>query len=55
MGWCISDSENSEIIEIFLGQVKARSPDTNVKVIMTDDGMLLLCCVRDLNSHDLLL
>ena len=40
MGWCISDSESSEIIELFLSRVKARSPNTDVKVIMTDDGMI---------------
>ena len=38
VGWCIADSEASEVIEIFLSRVKARSPDTSVKVIMTDDG-----------------
>ena len=38
VGWCIADSEASEVIEIFLSSVKARSPDTSVNVIMTDDG-----------------
>ena len=39
VGWCIADNEASEVIEIFLGCVKAKSPNTTVKVIMTDDGM----------------
>ena len=39
VGWCIADSEASEIIEIFLSSIKTRSPTTTVKVVMTDDGM----------------
>ena len=39
VGWCISDSEASEIIEAFLGALQRRSPSTSVNVIMTDDGM----------------
>ena len=38
MGWCISDTEASEVIEIFLSCIKARSPTTTVRVVMTDDG-----------------
>ena len=38
VGWCIADSKASEVIEIFLSRVKARSPDMSVTVIMTDDG-----------------
>ena len=38
MGWCISDTEASEVIEIFLSCIKARSPPTTVRVVMTDDG-----------------
>ena len=38
MGWCISDSESIEVIKAFLGSMKARSPNTIVSVIMTDDG-----------------
>ena len=52
MGWCISDSESSEIIELFLSRVKARSPNTDVKVIMTDDGMIdtHYCLISTLSS-----
>ena len=39
MGWCIADSEASEVIEIFLSSIKARSPTTTIRVVMTDDGM----------------
>ena len=38
VGWCISDTEASEVIEIFLSCIKARSPTTTVRVVMTDDG-----------------
>ena len=41
VAWCISDRENSEVIEIFFKSIKARSPDTIVNVLMTDDGILL--------------
>lgn len=38
MGWCIADSESSEVIEIFLSCIKERSPNTTIRVVMTDDG-----------------
>lgn len=41
MGWCISDSETSEVIKAFLGAMKIRSPDAVVNVIMTDDGIII--------------
>lgn len=42
MGWCISDLETSEVISSFLGALKKQSPCTDVSVIMTDDGNLLI-------------
>ena len=42
VGWCIADSEASEIIEVFLSTIKARSPTTDVRVVMTDDGTSIL-------------
>lgn len=38
VGWCIADIETTEVIEIFLSRIKRRSPNTDVKVVMTDDG-----------------
>ena len=41
VAWCISDKENTDVIEVFLRSVKDRSPETVINVIMTDDGMIL--------------
>ena len=38
VGWCISDRETTEIITIFLQCMKETSPDTDISVVMTDDG-----------------
>ena len=38
VAWCLSDHESSEIIQAFLSSIKAKSPSTCVKVMMTDDG-----------------
>ena len=38
VAWCLSDHESSEIIQAFLSSIKAKSPFTCVKVMMTDDG-----------------
>lgn len=43
MGWCIADNESSDTIELFLGSMKMRSPETSVGVIMTDDGSYFVC------------
>ena len=40
VAWCISDKENTDVIEVFLRSVKDRSPETVINVIMTDDGMI---------------
>ena len=42
MGWCISDRETTEVIEIFLQCIKERCPDTTVNVVMIDDGMIII-------------
>lgn len=44
IGWCISDRETTEVIEIFLQCIRERSPDTKVAVVMTDDGILISTC-----------
>lgn len=41
VAWCISDREDSVAMETFLRAVKERSPDCEVNVVMTDDGMLM--------------
>ncbi len=40
VAWCISDRENCDVIEIFFESIKARSPDTAINVLMTDDGIV---------------
>ena len=42
VGWCISDTKASEVIEAFLGAIQSRSPSTLVNAIMTDDGKCLI-------------
>ena len=43
VAWCLSDHESSEIIQAFLSSIKAKSPSTCVKVMMTDDGTARKC------------
>ena len=38
IAWCISDQETAEVVELFLQSIKKRSTDSNVSVLMTDDG-----------------
>ena len=38
VAWCISDQETTEVIEVFLKSVHSKSPETNVTILMTDDG-----------------
>lgn len=45
VGWCISDSETSVIIKIFLEHMKARSPNTIIRTLMTDDGNFIILVV----------
>ena len=45
VAWCIANSETSEVAEIFLCSMKAKSPMTPVKVLMTDDGELNKYCL----------
>ena len=45
VGWCIADSEASEIIEVFLSTIKARSPTTDIRVVMTDNGTCRYCSI----------
>ena len=47
VAWCIANSETSEVVEIFLSSMKARSPMTTVRVLMTDDGELNRYCLYE--------
>ena len=38
IAWCIADQENTTVIQIFFKSLKERSPNTNVHVLMSDDG-----------------
>ena len=57
VAWCIANSETSEVVEIFLSSMKAKSPMTPVRVLMTDDGELNRYCLykktTDLSLIDL--
>ena len=46
VAWCLSDHESSNVIEVFLRSVQARSPQTNVNVMMTDDGMVIMLITK---------
>ena len=41
VGWCITDREDYDVIKLFLEKIKLQSPESQVSVIMTDDGMLM--------------
>ena len=38
VAWCISDREDTGVVEAFLQAVKNRAGDCNVQVVMTDDA-----------------
>lgn len=38
VAWCIADHEDSTTIKLFLRGVQARSPQTCVTTVMSDDG-----------------
>ena len=38
VAWCITDREDQDVVHLLLHLVQERSPDVQVKVIMTDDG-----------------
>ena len=38
VGWCISNQETTDVIEIFLRRIHMRSPEITITVVMTDDG-----------------
>ena len=38
VGWCITDKEDWDVVKIFLEKIKMKSSDSEVSVIMTDDG-----------------
>lgn len=52
VAWCISDQENTEVIELFLRSIQQRSPEAKVSVLMTDDG---LCMMQGLFSYNILI
>ena len=45
MAWAITSHETASVLQLFLSALKERSPDTAVKVVMTDDGKLA-CHIR---------
>lgn len=45
VGWCISDSETSGVIKVFLEAMKTQLTDTVINAIMTDDGIVIKTCI----------
>ena len=41
IAWCITNYETTQVVEVFLNQIKSRSPTATVTVLMTDDGLCL--------------
>ena len=41
MAWCISNQETTEVVTLLFESIKQRSPDTPIRVLMTDDGKQL--------------
>ena len=46
IGWCISDRETTEVVELFLQCIKEKSPQTQISVVMTDDGNIEMLNLR---------
>ena len=38
MAWCLSDREESQVMEVFLEAVHMQLPEAGARVVMTDDG-----------------
>ena len=38
MAWCISNQETTEVVTLLFQAIKKQSPDTQIRVLMTDDG-----------------
>ena len=46
VGWCITDKEDYDVIKLVLEKIKSRSPESQVSVIMTDDGELIHLTIK---------
>ena len=46
VAWCITNYETTDVLELFFSHVKQRSPESVVSVLMSDDGIANLKCVR---------
>jgi hypothetical protein len=44
VAWCIADGASGEVVSAFLSCIHKNSPQTQVQVIMTDDGNQLAIC-----------
>ena len=38
VAWCITNYETTEVLELFLGKLKERTPGSRISVLMSDDG-----------------
>ena len=42
--WCITNYETTQVVELYLNQIKSRSPTATVTVLMSDDGLYIVHC-----------
>ena len=38
VAWCIADLENTDVVLLLFQAIKKRSPSTEIRVLMSDDG-----------------
>ena len=38
VAWCISNQETTEVVILLFQAMKQQSPDTQIRVLITDDG-----------------
>lgn len=52
VAWVITSHETASVLHLFLSALKERSPDTTVKVVMTDDGKQACRMAADVLTTD---
>ena len=48
VAWCITNYETTDVLELFLSHIKARSPAAMVSVLMSDDGNFMTLIVHEM-------
>ena len=47
MAWCICSQETTEVVTLLFQAIKERSPDVQVRTLMTDDGKYQMAFIQD--------